>query len=1018
MVCGSWYAVRGGWGCRKLPRRGAKSHDIGQAAAVDGVVFAKWRGAPSNNAPAHAPNKHGTSIDHSSSRGRAPDPFYSGRRRRKTTRDDAHRTAVQGEPRKVIIGTPDGQRLSANGLLAALDILQKQNVWPRPVSKVQSSDPPHPRPTLHSPIALPAPAALVALSTAITLLSIACPLPSPPSAPDVRLVTGPLLAFLCSVVTPLSARLLPRLLVTRHPAPPTACCIRTWSSTRQPTWMLTFVSARRYIHTVPWMHTPGSSGTVTPSRLRSLSPLPPKQVTKSISSPHLGKMESPLPTFLRTDSELNTIPDPRSPSPQPALSRNNSNESSVHPDLSQEVATLSTKLINAINHQTTLDDSLQQTRHELETAKEKLAIFENRVRQHEEMVAKGLLVEKVVYDKMEKQLVADLEDERRRRVEAEKSKRKTDAEVEQLTSALFEEANTMVSAARKETEASEKRNEQLKQQLKDAEVLQTNFQEQLHDLKLVMEKMSSDRDGSESTNLATTTAPSTPGLVPADKMTKLFEAANLTPHTPGSEEMTPEPPLHFAHLIHPVLRSDLQTVKDFQEMLRVPNRASAPSSRASSGNYGSLNVLGLGSLTNNSTTSLPASTRSPSSAGNNSPRDSIAGLGMANLKDEKFYKRSLVEDIEPTLRLDIAPGLSWMARRTVLNAITAGSLVVEPHPPVPKFRGPIFPCSLCGESRIGEDYVRKFRFKTSEADDSQKYPLCDWCLSRVRTSCDYIGFLRMVVAGHWRAETEDEKKTAWEESVRLRERMFWTRLGGGVVPAFVSMRDSPRSPIFANGVSKVDELRKSEESQLSDGKALDSAVDMSEVSKGGRKSEEDPFRTAGAEQVKRVSIGKTVISTESSSSATLTQDEEKTMEQQAEEQLQNEVLKAMEAKMAETEKEQEVKQQKQQEAQLEQQKLQEVPAEPQTADDVQPTLQTIEEVQPELAKAEEVQPEQVKVEEVQPEQQKAEVVQTEQLKAEEVQLKHSRSISTPLLNFAPRKKDERLSLTIPGAFDS
>lgn len=40
----------------------------------------------------------------------------------------------------------------------------------------------------------------------------------------------------------------------------------------------------------------------------------------------------------------------------------------------------------------------------------------------------------------------------------------------------------------------------------------------------------------------------------------------------------------------------------------------------------------------------------------------------------------------------------------------------------------------------------------------------------------------MVKDGHWRADDEDHEKAAWEESVRLRESMFWSRIGGGVVP--------------------------------------------------------------------------------------------------------------------------------------------------------------------------------------------------------------------------------------------
>lgn len=680
-----------------------------------------------------------------------------------------------------------------------------------------------------------------------------------------------------------------------------------------------------------------------------------KHVTKSISSPHLGKV--PPPQFYRSDSDvMNTIPDPRAPTPQPPMSRNDSLDSSMHPDMSQEVATLSTKLINAINHQTALDDTLQQTRHELDLARQELAHLEYRVKEHEQLVASGLLVDSAVYSKMEQQLMSDLQEEKKKRVEAEKARRKVDGEVEALTAALFEEANVMVAAARRETEASEKRNEQLKQQLGDTEVLQLSLQEQLQDLKVVMERMSSDREESESSNtLGTTTAPSTPGIVPSDKMSKLLDAANMTPNTPSYDDITPEHPLHFSHLVHPVLRSDLLSFKEFQEMLKV-SRASAPPSRVSSGNYGSLNVLGLGSLTNNSTSSLP-------SAGNNSPRDSLSGLGLPNLKDEKFFKRTLVEDIEPTLRLDIAPGLSWMARRTVINSITAGSLVVEPHPPVPKFRGPVFPCSLCGENRIGDLYIRKFRFKTSESEDSQKYPLCDWCLGRIRASCDFIGFLRMIAAGHWRAETEEEKKTAWEESVRLRERMFWTRLGGGVVPAFAQMRDSPRSPTFAHGNGKGDASRKSEESQLSD-KPLDAVVDVAE-SKVAEKSEDDPFQSKEGDGVKRVSIGKTVISTDSTPGEPTSQGEELRREAEAEAQLMEEVRKIEERAAAQLEAE-------------------------------KPKVQHVE---------------------VQPHDVPLPVEAWTDTKTEKPTLQHQRSFSTTSPLTAPRKRDERLSLQIPGAFE-
>lgn len=90
-----------------------------------------------------------------------------------------------------------------------------------------------------------------------------------------------------------------------------------------------------------------------------------------------------------------------------------------------------------------LDDSLQQTRHELETAREELARLQAKVQEHEDKVSRGLLVDKVVYDKMEKQFAADLQEARDGRNAAEAAKRKTDSEVENLTAALFEEANVV-----------------------------------------------------------------------------------------------------------------------------------------------------------------------------------------------------------------------------------------------------------------------------------------------------------------------------------------------------------------------------------------------------------------------------------------------------------------------------------------------------------------------------------------------------------------------------------------------
>ena len=360
----------------------------------------------------------------------------------------------------------------------------------------------------------------------------------------------------------------------------------------------------------------------------------------------------------------------------------------------------------------------------------------------------------------------------------------------------------MVSAARKERELAEKRNEQLRAQLNDTELLLASHQEQLAELKSVMQQMSSERDEQES-NINASTTPSTPGLGTQEQKTKVFDALHLSPTIPGGDEIPPAPPTSFTHLLHPVLRKDLPAYEDFYTLLQTSRK---PSSRVTSGTYGGLNAAGLGNLSQ-STSQLPlnGSTSSLSTSGtyqsspitpsstNSSVSSRDVSFNIVPLKEARFYKRVLTEDIEPTLRLETAPGLSWLARRTVINSISEGSLVIEPMPVVPRLY--ITSCSLCGENRKGDEYTRSHRFKTSDNENAQRYPLCNYCLNRMRASCDFLGFLRMVKDGHWRANGIEAEALAWEESVRLREAMFWARIGGGVVPSFIRTRDSPRSSV-------------------------------------------------------------------------------------------------------------------------------------------------------------------------------------------------------------------------------
>lgn len=343
----------------------------------------------------------------------------------------------------------------------------------------------------------------------------------------------------------------------------------------------------------------------------------------------------------------------------------------------------------------------------------------------------------------------------------------------------------MVAAAKLEREEVEKKNEQLRAQVKDTESLLASHQDQLAELKAVMQDMSPVKDDTDVRTTISTT-PSSPAA-PRQALQGMVKKNSETPEVSeqplpdSSEEIVPGPSTSFSDLIKPMCRTDLQAFEDFREMFNVPS--SRPSSRAPSGSYAGLNVM---SFANFGSGGFGSASSSPSKSQQHSPSGSLSSPQPNSshfpLKETRFYKRTVLEDIEPTLRLDIAPGISWLTRRTVMNAICEGSLLVEPTPQ--SLKSLEFPCQMCGERRTGPEYERNHRFRTSENETAQRYSLCGLCLERVRSCCEFTGYLRLILDGHVKAGDIEEEKDAWEETVRLRERMFWSRIGGGVVPLY------------------------------------------------------------------------------------------------------------------------------------------------------------------------------------------------------------------------------------------
>ena len=501
-------------------------------------------------------------------------------------------------------------------------------------------------------------------------------------------------------------------------------------------------------------------------------------------------------TRLDDEGSADTSKDPRSAS---SSNLSDTSTSSRHPDLSEEVAALSDKLIKAINQQTTLDDTLAHTRHELAESRSRIEQLEAQTKAHDEDLSSGRLLTRRDADSEKSKLIADLADVQKQKSAVQQEKRGIEAELETLTASLFEEANKMVATANKERDATERKNQQLKDQIKDTEMLLASQHEQLTELKGLMQSMSNDRTRDLVESPLASTAPTSPTVGREDSnIARLLEAMNLSPASSEDGPISPAPSTNFTYLIKAVCRNDVPAYDDFRNMI-LNSQKSQPASRIGSGSYSGLNVMGLSSLSNANMPSKNGSSSSLSTVPNLNSSQNLPGSfsptaeakGPIPLKETKFFKRLLVEDIEPTLRLDLSPSISWLSRRSIISALVEGAMVVEPIPESHrKLYGKYTSCAMCGDARKQDENPRTHRMRVNEGEGATKWPLCVICLEKVRGVGDLINYTRMIRDGVVRLGDQNEELEAWDELIKLRERLFWARMAGGVVPAFLQPEPS------------------------------------------------------------------------------------------------------------------------------------------------------------------------------------------------------------------------------------
>lgn len=176
------------------------------------------------------------------------------------------------------------------------------------------------------------------------------------------------------------------------------------------------------------------------------------------------------------------------------------------------------------------------------------------------------------------------------------------------------------------------------------------------------------------------------------------------------------------------------------------------------------------------------SASTPPSPSRNNSSTSLGTAGASWFRNKtiyswKFAQRAITEEIEPCLRLDSAPHLSWLARRAFLAAVVEGTLAIEPINQSERVwvLRPSNPCCLCGTATDKGINARMHQIRIPK--DSQIYPIGNECVLRVRFACNYLQFLRAIFSGLRKIDTVEAQHAAWLECISLREQLFWTRVG-------------------------------------------------------------------------------------------------------------------------------------------------------------------------------------------------------------------------------------------------
>lgn len=385
-------------------------------------------------------------------------------------------------------------------------------------------------------------------------------------------------------------------------------------------------------------------------------------------------------------------------------------------DLTNQVTGLNGKLVNSFMRISDLEDDLSDARERVMSGSTRVAELEKERQEHLAALNTGLLVEKAHVSSEMSRMMDRVIEETKQRGQAENDKAKIEAELDELSASLFNEANRMVAVEKLARHRAEEKSKSMEERLQDTEGIMLEQQKVLADLQQKIDASKGSDGPAQGTRDANGDIVDTVIASSGDRATDTLAGGARDSTDPLSGTLVdPKRAVMLDVVPYQELRLFLDHLRKLRKQLAPfytypydparPNASYRHSGSAGVTVANQTNKDGSVGPSSPGLQSLPMAGPYASYSYHASANDDFYSVnaspfvqaGLSRHKDYPtlpsncenlvhlpsqlslpFIKRAQEEDSEPCLRLDFAPGLNWLTRRTANTAILEGNLVIEP----------------------------------------------------------------------------------------------------------------------------------------------------------------------------------------------------------------------------------------------------------------------------------------------------------------------------------------------------